>query len=131
MNILNLFRKKRKPKLRLRSVEKIIHLDNDPDISYLEQEGFEDRLKAYNNSQFGFVGLLVNATFAIQLSENTWKIDTISTGGLWGIESDSQDEYLEEVWREEYEEMMNMLDIIGIDRCDHKYEDCTTNDCWL
>jgi hypothetical protein len=62
--------------------------DVDVDSSYLEQEGFEDRLAQYRRGDFGFIGVVV----------------TVERGGikmgcdsLWGIEDDSGEEYFESV----------------------------------
>lgn len=72
--------------------------DNDPEVSYLEQEGFEDRLAEYRADAFYFVGVRV----AVETHDTDSGVFTRSqTAGLWGIESDSGDDYFREVAAEE------------------------------
>ena len=87
--------------------------DTDPDPSYLEQEGFEDRLAQYRNDEFGFVG--VRACAEILIPVNGQLIgQAIYSPGLWGIADDSDIEYLNEVGRDEFETLKSMLDELHI-----------------
>jgi hypothetical protein len=82
--------------------------DYDHDASYLEQDGFEDRLKQYHNREFGYIGVRAVA----QISVNG-TIQHISSAGLWGIEDDSDQNYLNEVGDEEKSELRSHLRAIG------------------
>jgi hypothetical protein len=82
--------------------------DQDPDPSYLEQEGFEDRLAQYKNGDFYFIGIRAKATLEI-----LGTIQTIRTPGLWGIEDDSGEDYLESVANEEKENLKDILIQMG------------------
>lgn len=55
------------------------------------------RMESYNKGAWGLIGMWAEAT--IQLTEAT--THTISSGGLWGIESDSSSDYLKSVQQEE------------------------------
>jgi len=49
------------------------------------------------------------------------KIQTIDSGGLWGIESDSDSSYLNEIGKEQVEEVreyLRTLCVQGIDNCE-------------
>jgi hypothetical protein len=89
--------------------------DEDPDPSYLYQEGlgFEDRKEAYERGEFGYVGvraevrLLVNGT-----------IQEISSPGLWGVESDSGEDYLRDIGKDESATLIDILKELGIDEFD-------------
>lgn len=83
--------------------------DENPDPSYLEQEGFEDRLKEYRRGDFNFVG--VRAEADVEMGGVNQKL---TSGGLWGIEDDSGDEYLRnDVGKEEYLSLVDILEEIG------------------
>lgn len=72
--------------------------DNDPDVSYLEQEGFEARRAEYRADAFSFVGVRV----AVETHDTDSGVSTrTQTAGLWGIESDSGEDYFREVAAEE------------------------------
>jgi hypothetical protein len=83
--------------------------DQDPDTSYLDQEEFEDRKAQYERGDFSFVGVRVEAEVEIN-----GVIQKISSGGLWGIESDSDKKHLREVAKEEYDQLVGILKSMGI-----------------
>lgn len=83
--------------------------DLDPDTSYLEQEGWEDRLDQYRRGVFLFCGVRAVATIAIPYGHD-WITTEISSPGLWGIEDDSGEDYLNEVFEEERRILIDMLD---------------------
>ena len=72
-----------------------IEYDDDADTSYLEQEGWEDRLAQYQRDDFYFCGIV--ARVLLDVDGRDVEIGQCS---IWGIESDSGEEYLEEIARE-------------------------------
>lgn len=73
--------------------------DPDADTSYLEQDECADRLEQYRNDQFSFLGIVVKA----------YRKDVMlgQSFGLWGIESDSGEDYFSEIANEEAEKALN------------------------
>jgi hypothetical protein len=96
----------------LRSVEVVIVPDADPDASYIEQPMFADRLEAYRRGDFGFVGVRAVAEILIG---GVMVTETITSPGLWGIEDDSGDEYLEQIGEEEKVTLRAMLEELGVE----------------
>ena len=86
-------------------------IDEDPDTSYLEQDGFEKRLAEYRNSDFWFIGIRAKAAVAIN---STWQ--QVTSGGLWGIESDSDPEYLKSIELEELNSLRGILHELGFSK---------------
>lgn len=96
--------------------------DDDGDISYLQQYDINSknpderqnakqdkkRLEAYYNNEWHFVGIQAVAEIRID-----GLLQTISSGGLWGIESDSSDEYFDEIFEEEKEQLKDVLLQLG------------------
>lgn len=72
--------------------------DSDPDASYLYQPEFEERFREYEAGHFSFVG--VRVCVRVHNTE-TGVTSTTKTAGLWGIESDSGDDYFREVATDE------------------------------
>lgn len=68
-----------------------------------------ERVDAYNRDQWWFLG--INAEAQVQLNGNL--VQTITSGGLWGIESDSDDSYLQQVGDEQLAELKDQLHAIG------------------
>ena len=88
---------------------------HDDDTSYLEQ-GYADvkdpaerqryldsdaeRLAAYRRGDWHFIGIRAKATVWVQ-HNNCRTYYELESAGLYGIESDSSEEYLQEVFRDE------------------------------
>lgn len=70
------------------------------------------RAEALNNGEWGFVGIYASAK--VQFSENG-PIQTLRSGGLYGIESDSGEAYFSEVGNEELESLGDVLAGAGFD----------------
>ena len=103
----------RRAPAKLEAIRVVVEYDPNPDVSYLEQEEFEERLAAYKNEEFSFLGVHAEADVTIE-----GVVQTLTSGGLWGIESDSGDEYIEEVAVQEYEELRKILKTIGVPTAD-------------
>jgi hypothetical protein len=87
--------------------------DDSPDASYLDQEGFEQRKAQYERGEFHFIG--VRAAVTLRIPYGTHYIETtVESPGLWGIESDSDAEYLSSVFEEESDILRDMLDELRI-----------------
>ena len=87
--------------------------DDCPDTSYLEQEGFEDRMEQYRQGGFDYVG--VRAVVELPIPYGKDRILTrIESPGLWGIESDSGEDYLDSVFQEESNILADMLAELGV-----------------
>jgi hypothetical protein len=82
--------------------------DPFPDVSYLESEAFQERRQQYDNGDFGFIGIRAEAEIVV-----AGVCHTITSGGLWGIESDSTPDYLSEIGQEEIEQLQEILQALG------------------
>jgi hypothetical protein len=114
----------------------IIHmLDESPDLSYLDQ--FKDsknpeeqkayvqdqkRKQAYDRGRWHMIGIKAVATIHIPFEvitnngkETNFEIETIDSGGLWGIESNSGKPYLKQVATEQIEELKGYLQTLNVD----------------
>ncbi len=99
----------RRPPTEIQSVRVVIEQDPDADASYLEQDEFEERLTAYKRGKFQFVGVRAEADVLIDGIPQT-----LASSGLWGIESDSEDEYLEEIFVQEWTALRGVLKTVGV-----------------
>ena len=82
--------------------------DDDADASYLSQPEFEDRAEQFKRGVFNFIGIRAKAEIVIG---NTCQ--TITSGGLWGIEDDSEESYLATVESDEITDLCNQLSALG------------------
>jgi hypothetical protein len=100
-------RRRRSPELL--SVKVLVLPDEDPDTSFLDQDEFEDRREAFRRDNYSFVGVRAEAEITVD-----GIIQTIVSGGLWGIESDSDAAYIKEVAGEEYNDLRRILKTLGV-----------------
>lgn len=84
--------------------------ESDEDMRKYCRQDYE-RMSAYNRNEWGYVG--VKASAEVQLGGSL--VQTIRSGGLWGIESDSG-EYFAEVEGEQLDELKAQLHAIGFSK---------------
>jgi hypothetical protein len=103
------------PSVKLGSVSVVTKPDEDADTSYLDQDGFEERRGEYMRGDFGYIGIYAEIEVYTSLNGGkNWLCNTVQSGGLWDIESDSDGGYLEEIAREEKDELKAHLIAMGI-----------------
>jgi hypothetical protein len=93
-------------------------VDETPDLSYLDQK----RLNDYYSGSFCFLGVVAFAEIGIPFTVitgkgeqiNYYKIEKISSGGLWGIESDSDEPYLKDIEKEQLSELKQYLKQLNV-----------------
>jgi hypothetical protein len=87
-----------------------------------------DRMESYNNQDWAFIGIVATATVRFSTSEDDSGISRIThfrSGGLWGIESDIDNSYLEEVAKEQLLDLRAVLDAFGIHVTDEEWSGLT------
>ena len=103
-------------------------LDESPDLSYLEQEYEEEtaenratykeqdkkRLDAYNNNQWCCIGIRAFGEFLVPFDDHSGIIEHISSGGLWGIESDTDASEIKGTEEEQIAELKKIAGILNI-----------------
>jgi len=99
----------RRPPAELQSVRVIFEEDPDPDVSYLEQDEFEERLAAFKRDEFNFVGLRVEAEVLIAET-----VQLLTSPGLAGIESDTDEEGLDQMIGDEWSALRAVLKTVGV-----------------
>ena len=99
----------RRPPAELRGVRVIVEDDPDPDVSYLEQDGFEERRAAYKRGELGFLIVRVEADVFIEDTEQM-----LVSPSLGGIESDLSEEELDGIVSEEWAALRTVLKTVGV-----------------
>jgi hypothetical protein len=99
--------------------------DSDPDLSWLDQsdsemgEGFEKQSEIRKESygrMWEMLGCVAKAEVSYDMDGNGHRrIEWLSSGGLWGIESDSDKAYLREIELGQLEELACHLNRFGIE----------------
>lgn len=73
-----------------------------------------DRMESLNNGQWCYIGIRADAEVLVPMGEKPHGvIQTITSGGLWGIESDSDSAYLDSIGKEELADLRGQLKALG------------------
>ena len=99
----------RRPPAELQAVRVIFEPDPEPDTSYLEQDEFRERFETYQRDEWHLIGCYAEAEVVI-----CDVVQTLTGGGLWGIESDSEQEYLDEIVHGEWSRLRDVLKTVGV-----------------
>ncbi len=70
------------------------------------------RLDAFNRGDWSFIGIQAEATIFVPIGGNSFSTYTLTSLGVWGIESDSGEDYLKEVYDDEQQALLVALDQI-------------------
>ena len=96
----------------LNSILVLVLPDDDPDTSFWDQSTDpedQNRKEAYRRGDFSFVGVRAEAKIIVDGIPQT-----ITSGGLWGIESDVGDAYIKGVAQEEFTDLRKILKTLGV-----------------
>ena len=93
----------------VRAIKALVLPDEDPDTSWMDDPENADRREAYENGDFTFIGVMAEAEIVVE-----GVIQHIRSGGLWGTESDSGEEYIREIAADEYADLRKILTSIGV-----------------
>lgn len=116
-----------KAPMKVDSVRVVWKADDSPDLSYLEQykdstdeeevkyaKRDAERLKAYYDGDWHMLGCYAVATVSYPAGQGSRRIERFQSGGLWGIESDSDQSYLDSVAADEISDLREHLKHFGI-----------------
>ncbi|MGA3317004.1 MAG: hypothetical protein ABSC64_11275 [Candidatus Korobacteraceae bacterium] len=73
--------------------------------------GFEERYQHYQNGDFAFIGIRAEAEIVVN-----GVCQVITSGGLWGIESDSDLQYLAEIEHQEVDPLKAIPQSLGFSK---------------
>jgi hypothetical protein len=99
----------RRPPAELRAVRALVLEDPNPETSYLDQEELTDRKEEYEAGDFSFVGVRIEAEVTIDATTQV-----LRSPGLWGIESDADEEEIDRIIADEWEALRSVLKTVGV-----------------
>lgn len=84
--------------------------------SYIEY-GLQDyqRMEALNNGAWHFIGIVAYATVSTPIKNGHKRLSEFTSGGLWGIESDSDPEDIQTIMNEELSDLRSHLQNFNVD----------------
>ena len=68
-----------------------------------------DRIMQYEKGYLMDYGVIAEAEIYTSQNGKYWKIDKITSGGLWGLSSDSGDQYFQDEAKNQIDELKNTL----------------------
>lgn len=100
------------------SITREILFDQDADVSWLEGDrcttdeeraADADRLAAFHAGDWHMTGVRAKAEIRIPHGHD-WIVTHLSSPGLWGVESDAPESYLDDIFAEERATLLGMLE---------------------
>ena len=73
-----------------------------------------ERMERLNNGDWNYLGIQAVAIVKYSIGQGHFRLEEMTSGGLWGIESDSG-EYLDEVMGTELGELKEHLEVFNVD----------------
>lgn len=73
------------------------------------------RYREFMSGDICHIGIRARATVSYSIGHGNRRIEFFTSGGLWGIESDSGDDHIEEIETEELDDLKSHLKTFGID----------------
>lgn len=92
---------------------RVTRIDDCPDLFWLDDDAGRERLADFHDGHWHMIGVQAAATILIPLGRH-FVMQTLTSPGLWGIESDSDDAYLDQVFAEECDTLVAMLGALGV-----------------
>ena len=96
-----------------RNFRRVERIDEYPDASWLDDDSGRERLDAFREGSWHMIGIQASANVLIPLGGH-FVTQTVTSPGLFGIESDSDEAYLDEVFADECASLAAMLSAIGV-----------------
>ncbi len=87
--------------------------DNVDDLTQAEQN--YDRMMMFENGNVYMMGIIAEAQILIPIGNGSFSIQTITSSGLYGIESDSDKAYIKEIEAEQLDELKGYLKQLNIE----------------
>lgn len=75
--------------------------------SYVYQDF--NRFERLNRGDWFYMGIMAEATVKYSIGQGNYRLENFTSGGLWGIESDSDNDYIAEVEKNELNDLKNHL----------------------
>ena len=73
----------------------------------------EERADDYGEG-WQYIGVVAHADILVPIGGNSFRMLELDSAGLWGVESDSGEEYLNEIYEEEKAELRSQLATLGL-----------------
>jgi len=98
----------------LNNIEIEILPDTDPDLSFIDTNDpyNKQRLKDYG-TKWQMLGIMATAEIKIPYKDH-WILQTISSGGIWGIESDADKDYIIDEAKTELKQLLYILKKLNV-----------------
>jgi len=92
---------------------RIVRPDEYPDLTWLDTESDRERLDAFHEGAWHMIGIQATTDILIPL-DGYCVSQTISSPGLWGVESDAGEAHFDKVFAEECDSLAAMLGALGV-----------------
>jgi len=86
-------------------------------------------MERLNRGDWGFIGIVAEADVKYPIGGGNYRIERLTSGGLWGIESDGGKDYIQEIESEQLQDLKEHLKTFNVsirnfDKIEVDYKNC-------
>ncbi len=89
------------------------HDDNATPLDWMDETEDVERIAAWRNDEFTMIGIRAKVTVYVPIGGGSFSVFEMTSPGLWGIESDSGEDYLTEVFEDERAGLLDAMRQMG------------------
>lgn len=89
------------------------HDDDASPLDWMDEQEDAERIAAWRNDEFTMIGIRAKLTAFVPIGGGSFSTFEMTSPGLWGIESDSDETYLASVFEEERAGLLSALRQMG------------------
>lgn len=90
------------------------HDDDSTPLDWMDETEDAERIAAWRAGDFTMIGIRAKATVWVPIGGGSFTIHELTSAGLWGIESDSDADYLDSVYCEECASLLAAMRHMGM-----------------
>lgn len=91
------------------------YIGANPERSFEEQQAAaQARYDGFYAADWHYVSVIAHAEIYVPIGGNSFRILELDSAGLWGVESDSGEDYLQSIFEEEKADLRSQLVTLGL-----------------
>jgi hypothetical protein len=83
-------------------------------LDWMDEEEDAERLNAYRRGEWSLIGVRAKVTAFVPIGQGSFSSFELTSPGVWSIESDSSEDFLNETYEEERDGLLAALRLMGL-----------------
>lgn len=95
-----------------KNFRRVVEIDEGPELSW-RNAADRDRLAAFQEGAWHLIGIQAKADIIVR-RDGRPVAKSVTSPGMWGIDSDSDESYLDDVFAAECDRLADMIEALGV-----------------